>query len=369
MNLGGSTSRGSSVPKSQTTSFDQISEVNKKLRQLDKNLCCKLEEIAENTKGGGEVTINSSCESPVFVQLCDSSGEDKELVFTTSVPICVDNGDDTFSTWTTRERIIWDSVTSAVISRTPEFSQDGVTWVTTAPSLFKYGACAPETTLDDVVESLDQIYQAVDGLELSVDNIKISAENIDLNTDDLETKIEELKTINQSTITSFQVKDCNGDNVGPPENVNQTIILNKLVTRVCNTTDISNPIISAITAQTTALQVARTHDLLQTPPMAIGDTLTIPPNKFATVSLLVVKGEFTIANTSNDFSTDVVLSSGTINPLIEISEDGVGTASGATNLPQGLDTRSNANDLNKAGNAYLITAVRENSIIQLDLYK
>jgi hypothetical protein len=118
-----------------------------------------------------------------------------------------------------------------------------------------------------------------------------------------------------------------------------------------------------------ALQVARLHDILQTPPMAIGATVTIPANKFSTVSLLAIKGEFTVSNSANDFSSDVVLSVGTIQSYIEISEDGIGTASGATNLSQGFETRSNAYDISKSGNSYTITAVRANSILQLDLYK
>ena len=126
---------------------DLLNENNKRLRHLEKTLCCKLDAIAG---GSGEpVTIDSSCDAPVFVQLCDPSGVDKELVFTTSVPICVDNGDSTFTTWLTRERIIWDSVTESVISRTPEFSQDGVNWVTTAPSSFVYGSCVKPDEIAD----------------------------------------------------------------------------------------------------------------------------------------------------------------------------------------------------------------------------
>jgi hypothetical protein len=147
MNLGGSTSRGSNVPNNQTTSFDQLSEFNKRLRQLDKNLCCKLDEIANNTAGTGSitgtVTIDSSCAQPVYVEVCNQTpGIDKELVFTTAVPICVDNGDNTKSTWYTRESIVWDSVTFSIVSRTTEYSSDGVTWGTTAPSSFVLGTCA-----------------------------------------------------------------------------------------------------------------------------------------------------------------------------------------------------------------------------------
>ena len=142
MNLGGSTSgRGSNVPTKNTTNHDQLSELNKRLRKLDETLCC----LKENT---GSTEIVSSCDKPVYVEVCNQTpGIDQELVFTDAVPICVDNGDGTFSTWYTRERIVWDSVTTAVVSRTTEYSSDGATWNTTAPSSFTVGAC--ETPLVD----------------------------------------------------------------------------------------------------------------------------------------------------------------------------------------------------------------------------
>jgi hypothetical protein len=171
------------------------------------------------------------------------------------------------------------------------------------------------------------------------------------------------------TVDTFQVVDCQGNNIGSPQKINKTTVLNKVTSIVCNTSDITGPIITAIQEQTQSLQVARLHDILQTPPMAIGATVTIGANKFATISVLAVKGEFRIVNTANDFSSDVVLSVGTIQSNIEISEDGIGTASGATNLSQGFETRSNAYDISKSGNSYTITAVRANSILQLDLYK
>jgi hypothetical protein len=100
------------------------------------------------------VEIVSSCSSPVFVKMCDPVDSGQQLIFTTSVPICVDNGDDSFSTWLTRERIIWDNINSVVVSRVPEFSEDGVVWITTAPADFVYGACVdPQQINCEISES------------------------------------------------------------------------------------------------------------------------------------------------------------------------------------------------------------------------
>lgn len=125
---------------------DLLNENNKRLRHLEKTLCCKLEDLASGSSK--PVEIESSCDAPVFVKMCDPLDSGQQLMFTTSVPICVDNGDETFTTWLTRERIVWDNINSVVISRVPEFSIDGVVWVTTAPTSFRYGACVDPQILN-----------------------------------------------------------------------------------------------------------------------------------------------------------------------------------------------------------------------------
>ena len=185
----------------------------------------------------------------------------------------------------------------------------------------------------------------------------------------IEDKLEEVKQDILATQDTFQVTDCQGQAVGSPQTINKTSVINKVTSIICNTTEISDPLVEAIEAQTVDLKTGKTHDLIQSPAMAVGSTIIIPAGKFSTISLLAVKGEFTVENTANDFSSDITLSSGTLLTAIEISEDGYGTASGATSIPQGFDTRSTSNDLDKLGNSYLITSVRAGSVIQLDLYK
>lgn len=87
------------------------------------------------------VEIVSSCTDPVFVQVCGTA--EQEIEFTDAIPICVDNADGTFSTWYTREVVIWDQVNFSIISRTTEYSSNGISWSSTAPSgTFTLGACS-----------------------------------------------------------------------------------------------------------------------------------------------------------------------------------------------------------------------------------
>lgn len=255
-----------------------------------------------------------------------------------------------------------------------------VATVKTDIALIKVDIAAIKTSVAAIEADTEEIKVAVQSIDTKLTTVNSNLDSIETKLDTINTTLQtefdqtqvalgEVKDAVLATQDTFQIVDCAGASVGEPETVQKTIVLNKVISSICNTTDISDPIVAAIEAQSSASAVGKVHDLLQTPAMAVGDTVTITANKFTTVSLLAVKGEFTVENQSNDFSADITLSSGSILTAIEISEDGNGTASGSTSVPQGFDTRSNANDLDKAGNSYLITAVRAGSVLQLDLYK
>ena len=110
------------------------------------------------------------------------------------------------------------------------------------------------------------------------------------------------------------------------------------------------------------------QDFLSWVPVAVGDTLTIAPGSFSTLSLFASKGEFKIENSSNDFSSNFTASAGTLNTFIEISEDGTATETGSTSVPQGFDTRANATDMDSTNNSFLITCQRE-GVLQIECYK
>jgi len=116
-----------------------------------------------------------------------------------------------------------------------------------------------------------------------------------------------------------------------------------------------------------ATKVGKVQDLLSWV-ASVGQTATIPAGKFSTMALMASKGEFTISNGSNNFVSDITFSGGTKSAFIEISEDGTGTATGATNTPNAIDTRTNANDMDLANNSFLITCVRA-GVLSMELYK
>jgi hypothetical protein len=220
--------------------------------------------------------------------------------------------------------------------------------------------------MSEIVCAVNKVYSAVDGLELSIENIELSAENIDLNTDALEAKLDSIDGKIGFAQDTFQLEDCDGNPIGTEQDVIKTVVLNKTTASICNTADIVDPIVDAINLQQ-ASAVGKAQDFMSWT-AAVNATLTIPLNKFSTVSMLASKGEFKIENSANNFATDITTSSGTLNNFIEISEDGVGTATGSSSVPQGFDTRSNAYDIEETTNSFLITCVREGTL-QLDLYK
>lgn len=219
----------------------------------------------------------------------------------------------------------------------------------------------------DYTEVLNNILSAVDGLEITTENIKVEAGEINLNTDQLEEKLDTLITNTESTKTSFQQVDCAGTNIGTPVDVQKVVVLNKPLSSICNTADISDPVVAAIEAQTTTYTAGKKQDFISWSSIT-NDTMTIPTGQFSTIAMLAVKGEFKIENTANNFASLVTVSSGTVSNFIEISEEGTGTATGATSAPQGFDTRSNAYDLDPLNNSFLITCVIP-GILQVELYK
>jgi hypothetical protein len=142
-----------------------LSVISKQIDNFQKKLCCDAAVPPGPVPG-------ASCGLPLFVEVCNQTpGIDQELVFTDAVPICVDNGDDTFSTWFTRESIVWDSVAAVIISRVTEFSNDGATWTVPAPATFTLGLCPiPDLTkLPSISEGFgDDLSTLLEGNNFSI---------------------------------------------------------------------------------------------------------------------------------------------------------------------------------------------------------
>jgi DNA repair ATPase RecN len=246
--------------------------------------------------------------------------------------------------------------------------------------------------LSDILVSIDAIKVDLADIKVNIDTIKVEVQEINLKLDNvinsltsIETKLDtittELETINttlqsefdetqvilndlkdsiESTLTTFQAKDCDDVNIGTPEVAQKSVILNKVITSLCNVQELADAINAG---QVTA--TGKAHDV-NSIAMTVGQTLSIPSGHFSTLVFHAAKGEFKIENTSNDHST-IFTTTGTLSKFIEISEDGVGTATGSTNAPMTMDTRSNANDL-AITNTYTVTAVR-NGVLKLETYK
>jgi hypothetical protein len=147
--------------------------------------------------------------------------ENKSLVYSSSQAICADG-----INYLVRVKSIWDNETGASVADTVEFSVDGAVWTSTPPTgTISLGFCS---TADE-------------------------------------------------TLTTFQAKDCDGNNVGDEVSVHQTVVLNKVITSICNTADIVDPIVDKLDE----LVVLQTPDIVENKSYQIlaGQTITFSANK------------------------------------------------------------------------------------------
>lgn len=249
-------------------------------------------------------------------------------------------------------------------------------------ALIKTDISEIKTDISSIKDSLSEIEADTEEIKVAVQSIDNKLTTVNDSLDSIETKLDTINTTLQTEFDetqvkldgiiealefaqdTFQVKDCGGLNIGTPEKIIKVVQLAKQTANICNTSDITTPIVNAINNQSVA---GKLQDFLSWTAVA-NDTLTIPLNKFSTVSMLASKGEFKIENMANDFSSDITISSGTLSNFIEISEDGIGTATGSTSVTQSFDTRANIADMDIANNSFLITCVRPGTI-QLEIYK
>lgn len=232
----------------------------------------------------------------------------------------------------------------------------------------KTSVAAIEADTEDIkvaVQSIDTKLTSVTS-SLTAIETKLDTINTTLQTefDQTQVALGEIEDAVKATQVSFQPVDCAGANVGAAQTVHQTTVLNKVLANLCNTADIVDPIVEAIQEQGASL---KKQDFVSWV-AAVGNTLTIPLSKFSTISMLATKGEFTVKNTANDFIPDLTASAGALSDFVEISEDGIGTATGSTLTPQGYDTRANSLDMAPSLNSFLVTCVRA-GVLKLELYR
>jgi hypothetical protein len=182
-----------------------------------------LEDIEENTatSNTNEALIITELETANTTLTSILDEENKSLVYSSSTNICVDGVNHLV-----RVKSIWDNETGTSVTDTVEFSIDGSTWTSTVPTgTISLGFCS---TTDE-------------------------------------------------TLTTFQVKDCDGNDVGDEVSVHQTVVLNKVITSICNTADIVDPIVDKLDE----LVVLQTPDIVENKSYQIlaGQTITFSTNK------------------------------------------------------------------------------------------
>lgn len=279
---------------------------------------------------------------------------DTQIVKLDELKVLVSNGND---------KIDLVNTTLSTISADIATIKTDISAIKADVSAIKASTASIDTKLSTVVTSLASIETKLDTIHSDLTTINTTLQT---EFDQTQGKLEELITSVKFAQDTFQAKDCEGNNIGGVQEVLKVVQLNKQISSVCNTSDISDPIVAAIEDNAPQITNGKRHSLVAYTAFS-GDVLTINP-VFSTISMLVCKGEFQVENTSNDFRSDLTKTDGTWVKYIELSADGVGTVSGAKDLPQSLDTRANSKDLEPLLNSYSVTCIRD-GVVQLELYK
>lgn len=223
-------------------------------------------------------------------------------------------------------------------------------------------ACCPATNT-----LLGEIKTALDNLDISIDNLVLNTDTLEINTDGLETLLTTLNTITQiendenqvlltdikdnlqviidklnqpcgvdainvnvcgssgeQAIDTFQVIDCEGNNVGTPQEVKKTVVLNKLTTQICNAQELADLIAEAIVFPVTPTLVNynKEEELIITPDtiysilsntvhgyglsvIGTGTTSTITINGGTAVPISNGYSKQVEFSTTNDFTIDI----------------------------------------------------------------
>lgn len=186
-------------------------------------------------------------------------------------------------------------------------------------------ACCPATNT-----LLEDIKTAIQQLDISVDNLVLNTDTLEINTDGLEALLTTLNGLTQTesdetqvlltdiktnlqsiidklnqpcgvdainvnvcgssgeqAIDTFQVIDCEGNNVGTPQEVKKTIVLNSITTKICNVQEIAD----AINAIAPATYNNVSHYLLD----STNPILTIPANTVHSISYKIINATVDIS--------------------------------------------------------------------------
>ncbi len=205
------------------------------------------------------------------------------------------------------------------------------------------GVAAVDASINAMSTALSTKLETLDA-SIGTLNTTLQAES-----DETQQAIADLQAAVELTQSTFQVKDCAGVDVGTPLNVQQSIVVNKITTEICNTADVSDPIVAAIEASAASGSAGLSNDVNTTPLMAINDTITVTGLKGFDIQVL--SGSFSIIS-AEDHTTNIVLSAG----------------AWTTNILANPLTITSFEDL-ATSNSYTITSLEADSVLKISTYK
>lgn len=116
---------------------------------------------------------------------------------------------------------------------------------------------------NDILPQLVAINANTDAVETLIASTNTKLDTLISNTDDVESLLTDIKTVLTApcgdpnvqkvevcslpidvTYDTFQVTDCEGNNIGTPQDVQKTVILNNIATKICNVDDLASAMTS-----------------------------------------------------------------------------------------------------------------------------
>ena len=204
-------------------------------------------------------------------------------------------------------------------------------------------SCCPATNI-----LLEEIKTAIQQLDISVDNLVLNTDTLEINTDGLEALLTTLNGLTQTesdetqvlltdiktnlqsiidklnqpcgvdainvnvcgssgeqAIDTFQIKDCTGTDIGSPQEVKKTIVLNNITTSICNFQELADAIISGFPTNPPIVNYNNEEELIITP----NTTYNITANSVHAYSLNV-KGTGTQSTISINGAIPLPISNG-----------------------------------------------------------
>lgn len=245
MNLGGAYNPGRNIPENTKTNSQLLTEQNKNLRKLTEKICCLVD---KDFGTGGGTTIDYTSLLNQLITLLTSINQEVERG-----AACTD----------------------------PQFVE-----------------ICNQLDISDLQTALDAINTNTDNLETLIiasnsllTTIKTNLDALITNTANTVTELQDLQTqltqvdtnhiiVDNLPVNVFQIADCNGNNIGLPQEVVKVITLNKQIVYLCNIQEI----VDAINSSNTQYNNVAQQEAVE------GDVRVVPANTVHSISYKILEG-------------------------------------------------------------------------------